>query len=386
MTETRDAFPPIKHQPTTTYRTRILQVVEKFYAGYGEQPNQGRASHFRGRAPGADDVAPAGVGQQLGEDVPAAPRVTPGKRRAPRAVPGAMFLPSNWRLHEAQQPRQDMPEQQIEIEREEQQDDAALTSLLPSVLPTPAPPSAAEYQSHQLTHLPFASWCPHCVSGKAKETPHRRVRVQTEEHIAVPRLEADFLIVDQDRTALTVVDSTTTFLQVIMLRMGKAASDSYALRSFSAFLRFLPYLRMILQVDQEPALLSLARRAVALSGKEIDVTVTPKGSKGSLGVAERAHSTVMSQTRTLLARCRAQYGQQAAVEDLLRSWALRHAAWLLNRFQVHKPSNQTSFQLVFGRTWRGNLLGFGETCLIKVDPDRLVSKFAQRWEGTLDRV
>jgi hypothetical protein len=96
-------------------------------------------------APGADDMEPAGVGQQLGEDVPGVPRVTPGKRRVPRPVPEAMFLPSNWRLHEAQQPRQDMPEQQIEREQEEQQDDAALTSLLPSVLPTPALPSAAEY-------------------------------------------------------------------------------------------------------------------------------------------------------------------------------------------------------------------------------------------------
>jgi len=35
--------------------------------------------------------------------------------------------------------------------------------------------------------------------------------VQTKEHIAVPRLEADFLVVDQDRTALTVVDCPVVF-------------------------------------------------------------------------------------------------------------------------------------------------------------------------------
>jgi hypothetical protein len=39
----------------------------------------------------------------------------------------------------------------------------------------------------------------------------------------------------------------------------------------------------------------------------------------------------------------------------------------------------SSYQLAFGHGWRGQLLVFGETCLVKADPERLNSKFAQRW-------
>jgi hypothetical protein len=135
---------------------------------------------------------------------------------------------------------------------------------------------------------------------------------------------------------------------------------------------------MILQVGQEPSLLSLARRSAALSGKEIEVRVTPKSSKGSLGAAERAHSTIMGQSRSLLAAARSHYGNMQSMEDLLGPWSVRHAAWLQNRFLSHKPRVLSSYQLVFGDGWRGQLLVFGETCLVKSDPERLNSKFA-RW-------
>ena len=33
--------------------------------------------------------------------------------------------------------------------------------------------SKEEYDAHQLTHLPFTSWCDHCVKGKAVDDAHR---------------------------------------------------------------------------------------------------------------------------------------------------------------------------------------------------------------------
>jgi hypothetical protein len=35
-------------------------------------------------------------------------------------------------------------------------------------------PSSAERAAHDLTHIPFRSWCRHCVRGKAVEDPHRK--------------------------------------------------------------------------------------------------------------------------------------------------------------------------------------------------------------------
>ena len=36
----------------------------------------------------------------------------------------------------------------------------------------PVLPSEAEVEQHEFTHLPFRSWCRHCVRAKGKESPH----------------------------------------------------------------------------------------------------------------------------------------------------------------------------------------------------------------------
>ena len=35
-------------------------------------------------------------------------------------------------------------------------------------------PSLEEWRKHSLTHLPYRSWCPDCVAGKAVDNAHRR--------------------------------------------------------------------------------------------------------------------------------------------------------------------------------------------------------------------
>ena len=38
----------------------------------------------------------------------------------------------------------------------------------------PKSPSPDEVAEHNLNHLPYRSWCRHCVKGKCKENSHRR--------------------------------------------------------------------------------------------------------------------------------------------------------------------------------------------------------------------
>ena len=45
-------------------------------------------------------------------------------------------------------------------------------------------PSQLEIDEHNLVHLPFRAWCPHCVQGKAVAGAHRR-RVQEEKSVPV---------------------------------------------------------------------------------------------------------------------------------------------------------------------------------------------------------
>ena len=46
--------------------------------------------------------------------------------------------------------------------------------------------SQAERDEHNRTHTPFRSWCPHCMRGRGKSTPHMKGQ-QDEELTAVPQ-------------------------------------------------------------------------------------------------------------------------------------------------------------------------------------------------------
>ena len=46
---------------------------------------------------------------------------------------------------------------------------------VPKARNPPPGPTVEELDKHELTHVVFRSWCRHCVSGRAKENPHRRI-------------------------------------------------------------------------------------------------------------------------------------------------------------------------------------------------------------------
>ena len=48
-------------------------------------------------------------------------------------------------------------------------------------------PTEAEVEEHNLTHLPYRSWCRHCVRGRGKEMPHRKL----EDEAGMPEVHAD---------------------------------------------------------------------------------------------------------------------------------------------------------------------------------------------------
>ena len=58
----------------------------------------------------------------------------------------------------------------------------------------PALPSKAQVESHQLTHLPFRSWCDHCVRGRGREMNHQKAAVEERG----PEFHLDFAFMGQE--------------------------------------------------------------------------------------------------------------------------------------------------------------------------------------------
>ena len=43
------------------------------------------------------------------------------------------------------------------------------------IIPTPIMPSPSEILQHRIDHIPYQSWCDHCVEGRGREMGHPRV-------------------------------------------------------------------------------------------------------------------------------------------------------------------------------------------------------------------
>ena len=57
------------------------------------------------------------------------------------------------------------------VSEEAEEEEAGLRR--PKKVLDPREPSAEERKEHELTHLPFRSWCRHCVRGRGEEEPCR---------------------------------------------------------------------------------------------------------------------------------------------------------------------------------------------------------------------
>ena len=95
----------------------------------------------------------------------------------------------------------------------------------PSGLPGPKTPSAAEIDLHNLTHMPYRSWCPHCVAGRRPNTQHHKSDSQS----SIPSLVADYCFLrdaqDQDLTTVLVA-KVYPFKMTMVVAMTKTGSLS----------------------------------------------------------------------------------------------------------------------------------------------------------------
>jgi hypothetical protein len=51
-------------------------------------------------------------------------------------------------------------------------------------------PREEEIVKHNLTHIPFRNWCPHCIRGRAVNDPHPHIKTGPESEI--PTISIDY--------------------------------------------------------------------------------------------------------------------------------------------------------------------------------------------------
>ena len=261
-------------------------------------------------------------------------------------------------------------------------------------LKVPAIPSPAEVAEHELTHMPAKPWCEHCIRGRGRDEVHSKT-----DHVdqVVPVIEMDYYyltekpekpdrasasaaaasaaVADEEeknsQTCLVAVCRSTGYLFSTVVT-EKGPGCSYAVAAMCSWLHELGHSRFILQSDGEPALVALrdAVRAKYLTSsaqgvvEHISCRVSPVGSHGSNGGAERAVQMVRGLARVYIDSVRAKTGATTLdAKSPWWTWAVRHAAWVYNRFNARPDLRCTPYTKLKWRVYAQPMVPFGELVL-----------------------
>ncbi|CAE7775394.1 unnamed protein product, partial [Symbiodinium sp. CCMP2592] len=204
----------------------------------------------------------------------------------------------------------------------------------------PEPPSEEARLLHEITHLPYASWCPHCIAMKSVPDQHRAVpEGNAREH---PTVSFDLSYTGYDPTG--------------KLESGPddRGGDRDKLTCLIVHCNHTDAIAAIPLPDKSAA--SMKHAAVELSLGAIKNRVCSNCKAN--GLAEKAVDVIRSLANVFLDAARHRYGIMIPVSHPLFAWSFVHAAWTYTRFKV--KGGLTSYERITGCSYRGKLVPYAE--------------------------
>ena len=266
-------------------------------------------------------------------------------------------------------------------------DDRVLVESGTEMTLVPREPSEFEKQKHNLTHIPFQSWCTSCVKGKAQAEPHKRTERIIEDS-ELPVIQCDYLML-KDTAGTGGLKVLSMYVRTFGYGMStvvetKGPTDMYATMWAVKMLNFLGLSDIILQCDPEPSLIKWAESVKSKRTERTVIRSSPRRSHQSNGGVENYQKQLQGQVRTMLAAMQEHSKYRPSADNALMRWIVRHAAWLIPRFRGSEI--QSPFYRAMGGPYRGKLVEFGETVLAHLPEvgkgsGNPAPKLADRWKS-----
>ena len=232
--------------------------------------------------------------------------------------------------------------------------------------PLPRCPSESEKAEHEMTHLPYRSWCEFCVACKAKSDSQKVVMEEPGGRRSIPSIQMDFCFgkekpKDPLNTKLVALDCWTKMILAVPLE-SKGSAIRHTAEQVVKFSLNIGYFETVEFIgDSEPtmkALLEMVRQIRQGMGYGVVVTYGKPYEKGRTAQVERWIQTLRRQASTLVHHAEQKCLVKLEPQHPLVAWSYLHAAWLLNRF--HQCGQCTAFEAAFGRKYNGKITTFGE--------------------------
>ena len=246
----------------------------------------------------------------------------------------------------------------------------------------PKVPTAAQISAHNINHLPYRSWCPHCVAARRPNSHHSRSK--NEDRKSSPLLVADYCFMkdNADEEITTVLVARLYPAKAILATVCPSKGvDEHVISRVTNFIRDSGYLKLIYRSDQEPALRALLEQAFKkASDLQLEQAVPEASAVGESQSNGRAESSVLriqDLVRTYKCALESRMEAKLPCDHPTFYWLVEHASSVYNRY-VCTDDGSTPYQNLHGQRYRGKTVEFGERVFYYV-PKRLRSKMSLRW-------
>ena len=217
-------------------------------------------------------------------------------------------------------------------------------------------PTEKEVEEHMITHLPYRSWCTHCVKGKAKGHPHRRTKEEGKID-EVPVVSMDYMFMGdqqsrEEETGMPILVMKDRKSKTIRARVVPAKGrQEYAIKRCSLDLKGLGHRKIILKSDGEPAIKALKDAVKGEGGIDIVPEESPGYDSKGNGEIEKAIQMVQDQFRSMKDALEARYQRKLRGDHVIVPWLIAHSADMLTRFHVYQDG-RTAYRNLKGREFK----------------------------------
>ena len=266
---------------------------------------------------------------------------------------------------------------------------------VPRVLRDPGMPSLAARRLHNINHLPFRSWCDHCVRGRGRDRQHRKLcGAYNGDAAEIPRVVMDYGFI----TATVGDDNGKEGIKCLVLKETMAGSLwAYAVKHKGVVAE--PWVtrqimhdldtvgisneRFVAKSDQEASISAIVAELARLrKDKGTSIEESQVGDSNSNARAEVAVQEFKGMFRTLRSALDGNIGSPVAINHAIIPWLVRHAAATVTRYQV-RADGRTAFQRIKGYKGIMPVCEFAEMVHFRQQKANKLPGYEDRWQDGL---
>ena len=260
----------------------------------------------------------------------------------------------------------------------------------------PKGPTHREREEHEATHIPYRSWCKHCVRGRAPNRPHRASIEEADDEkkqFRVPRISMDYFFMGQEGEKATecpmlvMVDESTDnrYMRAVGRKgLGEGHEMEWLIKDMSEELKSWGYPggehgELVLRSDGEHSIKAVRDALGKYHGGKITPEQPPPGESQSNGRVEEAGKTLRSFVRVFKDVIEEGIGQKIPTDAVILQWLVRWVAMMYSRFR-RGADGKTAYERQRGRKCRQEVVPFGERIHYRRLEGENKNKLESKWE------